>query len=124
MSNVILVHNETADPDFKDQEPTYKLDELPKEELVQLCNKYLGVAKKAKKSKDEAHRENELMKRELKELRGTNYDLELENQILKRDKIYPPYEDESLIKLPSVRHIHDDDRRMSCFWRFGSLFKK
>jgi len=64
------------------------------------------------------------MRQELKELRGTNYDLELENQILKRDKTYPQDEDETLLKLPPVRHMHDDDRRMSCFWRFSSLFGK
>lgn len=37
---------------FKEQQPSYKLDELPKEEIIHLCNKYLEVAKKAKKLKD------------------------------------------------------------------------
>lgn len=64
------------------------------------------------------------MKEELKELRGSNYDLELENQILKRDKIYPTNEDETLLKLPHIRPAYDDDRRMSCFWRFSNLFRK
>ena len=73
-------------------------------------------------------RQNELMQRELKELRGENYDLELQNQILKRDKIYSKEEDVNLLsELPVIRTSPDDqfdNQRLGCLWRLSNFFKK
>lgn len=69
-----------------------------------------------------------MMKQELKELRGENYDLELQNEILKRDKMHAKEEDVDLLsELPVIRNApeHDyENQRMSCLWRLSSFFKR
>lgn len=75
--------------------------------------------------------ENNKMKREIKILEDKNFDLELENAVLKKNLLSSKQlgnEDDSLLDLPLQSGNSDkiknyDEERTSCFWRFGTFFK-
>jgi hypothetical protein len=69
------------------------------------------------------------MKKEIKELEGKNYDLELENEVLKRDvpmQLQPIPEDEKLLQSMPTEYYHmdADNQRIGCLSRLSALFRR